>query len=58
MPEGLIGGTSRNDKGESLCFDFNLDCCGTAGDSCPKGKHQCCKPGCFKRHPFVKCTGQ
>ena len=58
MPAGLHGGVPKNDEGDNLCFDFNLGICATQADSCPKGKHQCCRPKCFRKHAFIKCTGQ
>jgi hypothetical protein len=59
MPAGLRGGVPKNDEGDDLCFDFNLGVCATAqADSCPKGKHQCCRPKCFCKHAFIKCRAK
>ena len=56
MPRPLIGCSHMTDEDEPICFNFNLDGCtnARAGEKCPKGKHVCCKPNCYKPHPFRK----
>ena len=54
MPRLLIGGVPEDDEGHALCFGFNLGTCQVTGDRCDKGLHRCCKPKCFKPHPFVR----
>ena len=48
----LIGMSATTDDDEAICFNYNLDgCTGTApGKLCAKGKHVCCKTGCYKPH--------
>ena len=53
LPPGLEGMQTRTEKGENLCFSFNLpggcsDC--QPGQACSKGKHLCMFPGCQKAH--------
>jgi hypothetical protein len=56
MPVGLHGGVPKNDAGDALCFDFNLGICAMKhADACPRGKHRCCRPKCFRKHSFVEC---
>ena len=52
MPRELIGMASATEEHELICYDYNLAGCAKArpGESCAKGKHVCCKPGCFKAH--------
>jgi len=54
MPAALVGMDARRPSdGLSICFNFNLPagCAGaSAGGSCPKGLHVCCKPGCYQSH--------
>lgn len=54
MPRLLIGGVPEDDEGHALCFGFNLGTCQVNGDKCERGLHRCCKPKCFKPHPFVR----
>ena len=56
MPAGLEGCVTVDDKGNRLCFNFNLGRCGSAGSQCKKGVHACCKPGCFGPHPAIECS--
>ena len=55
MPKGLIGMHAKTDKGEPLCFGFNLGTCIKCqpGSTCNKGLHVCCK--CFGLHPQLDC---
>ena len=52
MPRELIGMASRTSENDMICYDYNLGGCTKArpGESCPKGKHVCCRLGCFKAH--------
>ena len=52
MPVQLRGGTPIDGEGRSICYGYNL---GTCHDkSCRKGRHVCCKPGCFSSsHSFI-----
>ena len=52
MPRELIGMASRTNENDMICYDYNLGGCSKArpGESCPKGKHVCCRLGCFKAH--------
>ena len=58
MPTELIGQANRNAAGEPLCYAFNIQGRGCPdaddGEKCRRGWHQCCKPGCFKKHPFFE----
>ena len=56
MPAGLRGGVPADDNGEAICFGFGLGQCKEApvGGRCPKGRHVCCFPGCFGKHPFIE----
>ena len=47
MPKPLIGGVPKDDSGSNICFDHNLGQCTPGVESCPKGRHVCCAPGCF-----------
>ena len=56
MPAALQGGVSKNDRGKALCYGYNLGTCTVTGAFCPKGLHQCCKPGCFdESHIYIEC---
>lgn len=57
MPEKLVGMHSMTPDGYRICYDFNLEGCseGKAGQTCSKGKHCCCRPGCYKDHPLYEC---
>jgi len=52
MPKQLVGCVPCNEEGQPICFGFNLGSCPSSGD-CPKGRHICCKKGCYKQHAFV-----
>ena len=54
MPAALRGGVPNDEQGEPLCFGFNLGQCKDAplGGRCARGRHVCCHPGCFRKHPF------
>ncbi len=56
MPPGLEGGVPTTPQGERICFNYNLRDC--PGELCPNGRglHLCCRPGCFKKHPFLECA--
>ena len=53
-PRGYKNCVGRDQKGRSLCFDFNLGKCNkaAAGASCDRGRHVCFKFGCYKPHRF------
>ena len=53
MPPGLKGGKPTDSEGKAICFNYNLNNCSAAapGQSCPRGRHVCCK--CFEVHPFI-----
>ena len=55
-PRGMVGCVGRDQKGRSICFNYNLtECKGAAdGASCAKGRHVCFKANCFKPHAFCK----
>ena len=54
MPAALKGGVPVDADGAALCWNYNLGKCPHGDvDSCPKGKHLCCKPNCFQKHPFI-----
>ncbi len=38
--------------GEAICFGYQTGKCALCapGESCPRGKHVCAKPACFKEH--------
>jgi hypothetical protein len=52
MPQELIGMDAKTSDDSPICFDFNLGGCklASAGASCKKGKHVCCRTGCHKPH--------
>ena len=53
-PRGIKGAVGRDNKGRSLCFNFNLSECPDApvGGACRRGRHVCFKANCFKPHAF------
>ena len=60
MPSLLIGCTPEDDDRNPICFGFNLpQGCDKAppGGKCNKGRHVCCKKGCFQNHPYVATHG-
>ena len=54
MPVALRGCDHQDSNGQNTCFAYNLDGCNAAGDGgqCPKGRHVCCSPGCYKPFSF------
>ena len=60
MPAALRGGVPCDDSGEAMCFGFGLGQCKEApvGGRCAKGRHVCCFPGCFGKHPFTEHKGR
>ena len=60
MPEGLHGGVPYCGS-KPVCFAFQFGTCAAkckTGESCPKGLHVCCKPGCFGHHGYVAVHGR
>ena len=55
-PRGIKGAVGRDNRGRTLCFNYNLSECPDApiGGTCRKGRHVCFKANCLKAHPF--CT--
>ena len=52
MPLQLRGGTPVDAEGRSICYGYNLGSC--HDKHCKRGRHICCKPGCFSTtHNFV-----
>ena len=52
MPLQLRGGTPIDAEGKSICYGFNLGTC--KDKNCKRGRHVCCKPGCFSTsHTFL-----
>ena len=52
MPVQLRGGTPIDNDGRSICYGYNLGSCHDR--SCKRGRHVCCKPGCFSSsHNFL-----
>ena len=58
MPLQLIGCKSHTQKGEPICYSFNLNNCTGKVERgrCPKGLHICCAPGCGQVHAAVGCS--
>ena len=60
MPEGLRGKAAADDRGNGICYGFNLGTCKESqvvpGQSCTRGRHACANPGCFGTHPVSKCS--
>jgi len=55
LPKGLsemANATAQDEKGNPICFAFNLNGCDLAqpGGTCPKGRHVCVLRGCRKPH--------
>lgn len=55
-PRGMVGCVGRDNKGRSICFNYNLSECKGAADgaACSRGRHVCFKANCFKPHQFCK----
>ncbi|CAE7403202.1 unnamed protein product [Symbiodinium sp. CCMP2592] len=55
LPEGLRfqGASAWNNKGNKVCYGFNLGTCSDA--NCQKGDHTCCIFKCGGDHPVGKC---
>ena len=52
MPLQLRGGTPVDADGKAICYGFNLGSCHDR--YCKRGRHVCCKPGCFASdHNFL-----
>eukprot|EP00435_Cladocopium_sp_Y103_P061921 s66_g23.t1 len=52
MPQQLRGGTPVDSEGRAICYGYNLGTCHDKG--CKRGRHICCKPGCFSAsHTFL-----
>ena len=51
-PAALAGMHSQTPEGERICWAYNLPKGCPNGSDCPKGKHVCMKPGCYKPHPL------
>ena len=52
MPAQLRGGVPVDNEGRSICYGYNLGSC--HDKSCKRGRHVCCKPGCFSgSHNFL-----
>ena len=57
MPSGLEGCWRRSNKGENLCFSYNLGRCVEKVENgrCRRGLHVCCAPKCGGNHPAISC---
>ena len=55
-----IGGCASTQKGNRLCFGFNLKSCKlqVKQQKCDRGLHLCCVRGCFKPHPALDCPNK
>ena len=55
-----IGGCASTQKGNRLCFGYNLKSCKlqVKQQKCDRGLHLCCIRGCFKPHPAVDCPNK
>ena len=54
----LEGGCrARTNKGDPICFGFNLGSCSlpVTNGPCEKGYRVCALPRCGKHHPYVQC---
>ena len=56
LPPGLEGCRSSTNRGDPICFAFNLEGCATKGQRCEKGLHICAVPKCgAHNHGAAKC---
>ena len=57
MPQELRNMASKTPQGSNICFAFNMASGCSNGETCSRGVHVCCKPGCFKKRPLTQCPG-
>ena len=56
LPQGLEGCRAYTNRGDPICFAFNLGGCATQGQKCEKGLHICAVPKCGAHgHGAAKC---
>ena len=56
LPPGLEGCRAYTNRGDPICFAFNLGGCATQGQKCEKGLHICAVPKCGAHgHGAAKC---
>jgi hypothetical protein len=58
LPKGLFGCVNKDERGEPLCYGFNLGTCSAVspGMKCPKGWHKCMTPQCLSSaHGHKEC---
>ena len=57
MPVPLIGCHPTTNRGEPICFSYNLNTCSEKVDKgrCSRGIHVCCAPKCGGAHPAIGC---
>ncbi|CAE7679226.1 rad50 [Symbiodinium sp. CCMP2592] len=56
LPAGLEGCRSHTNRGDPICFAFNLVGCSTKGQKCEKGLHICAVPKCgAHNHGAAQC---
>ncbi|CAE7404929.1 unnamed protein product [Symbiodinium sp. CCMP2592] len=56
LPAGLEGCRSHTNRGDPICFAFNLGGCPTKGQKCEKGLHICAVPKCgAHNHGAAQC---
>ncbi|CAE7541257.1 unnamed protein product [Symbiodinium sp. CCMP2592] len=56
LPAGLEGCRSHTNRGDPICFAFNLGGCSTKGQKCEKGLHICAVPKCgAHNHGAAQC---
>ena len=55
MAKALLPGKSKSDRGEPLCFGYNLGTCKKVdrGKVCDNGLHACTKLNCTQDHPHM-----
>jgi len=58
-PRGFPGCVGKDNKGRSLCFDFNIKGCkhAAAGGVCKNGRHNCFLANCFQPHAWRDAHG-
>ena len=60
MPQELLalGCVGVTNKGNALCYDFQLGKCGLTVQNmrCAKGLHLCAVAGCHRDHPAKDCS--